>query len=203
MSFHTFYSSPLYLTISTHISLLSKTSYHQSTIRRRTRNSGQKRTTTTTTTMNDVVEGERTRTGRRDEKKKHTHTRRSCREFWMSQRLCRSPRRCTNYEWTSEWIQPAPTTINPPSPFSLRRSFHPSTTLLAGFFIPLLERLFRGLVRSSTSLSLWHMLVLPPRRTPKNDVSDGLSILRFGFHELDDGLIKSALNVDYHSFARR
>lgn len=47
------------------------------------------------------------------------------------------------------------------------------------------------------------MLVLPPRRTPKNDVSDGLSILRFGFYELDDGLIKSALNVDYHSFARR
>lgn len=73
MSFHTFYSSPLYLTISTHISLLSKTSYHQSTIRRRTRNGGQKRTTTAMT-MNDVVEGERTRTGRRDEKKNiHIH----------------------------------------------------------------------------------------------------------------------------------
>ena len=102
------------------------------------------RTTSSRANLDEQEEGTK-----KKKRKRHTHThtrthtRRSCREFWMSQRLCRPPRRCTNYEWTSEWIQPAPTTINPPrhplirTPFPFVDRFIPLRPYFAGSFIPL------------------------------------------------------------------
>lgn len=84
----------------------------------------------------------------------HTHATRSCHEFWMSKRLCRPSRRCTNYEWTSEWIQPVPTT---PPPFCLR----PSGALLSSFFCP-----FRPYETLRLALVVLYISFAPPFTDP-------------------------------------
>jgi len=160
------------------------------TLRRSSRRMRTKTLTITTTTTMATKRGRTIRTNGKERTKKrtciyiyiyiyiytyvrtrmyvHAHVRacaiRSCHEFWMSKRLCRPSRRCTNYEWTSEWIQPVPTTP-PPAGASLSSFFYS--------FYPY-RRVSTSSLLSTVALSLYIFLLGIFAATPYDATNNAL-----------------------------